>query len=108
LVFSLETRLVDGAKHEWRDGDQSLEAQLPDIISLLQLAGPILTERRRQHEEAEKQTKSANDDFTIKDRSLADWLNWAREHVAGSDPMLMGAERIFQDIGQVDSWTYRD
>jgi len=52
LIFTLETRLVDGAKHEWRDGDQSLEAQLPDIISLLLLAGPILKERRRQHEDA--------------------------------------------------------
>jgi len=54
FVLTLETRLIDGAKHEWRDGNQSLEAQLPDIISLLLLAGPILKERRRAHEEAQK------------------------------------------------------
>jgi hypothetical protein len=48
LVFTLETRLVDGAKHEWRDGEKPLEAQLPEIIGLILLAGPILKERRRQ------------------------------------------------------------
>ena len=47
-------------------------------------------------------------EFTIKDRSLADWLSWAREHLAQSNPLRMGAERIFTDIAQVQSWTYRD
>jgi hypothetical protein len=154
LIFTLETRLVDGAKHEWRDGEQPLEAKLPEIISLILLAGPILKERRRQYEEAERrrqeaesrryeeqqrrkkdknqwrrlveiaehwrnievtrqflsalETKFLGDDFTVKERSLADWLAWAREHVTASDPLQMGVERIFQDVGQVDSWTYRD
>ncbi|MGB9044733.1 MAG: hypothetical protein WCC81_19980, partial [Pseudolabrys sp.] len=54
------------------------------------------------------ETKSAGDDFTIKDRSLADWLSWARDHVAASDPLLMGAEAIFADIGEITSWSYRD
>ena len=53
LIFALKTHLVDGAKHEWRDGEQTLETQLPDIVSLILLAGPILKERRRQYEEAE-------------------------------------------------------
>jgi len=52
--------------------------------------------------------KSAGDDFIVKDRSLPDWLAWAREHVVASDPLLMGAERIFTDVGSIDSWTYRD
>jgi len=39
---------------------------------------------------------------------LRQWLTWAREHVEASDPLLMGAERIFADIGEVKSWTYRD
>jgi hypothetical protein len=154
LVFSLETRLVDGAKHEWRDGDKPLEAQLPDIISLILLAGPILTERRRQHEEVQKrrqeeerrryeeeqrrktdqnqwrrfveiaehwrdldvarqflvalEAQPIGDPFTVKDRSLDDWLLWARKRADASDPLLMGAERIFADIGEVNSWTYRD
>ena len=57
MIFSLKTHLVDGAKHEWRDGEKTLEAQLPDIISLILLAGPILKERRRQHEEAERKRR---------------------------------------------------
>ena len=127
---------------------------MPEIVSLILLAGPILKERRRhtkkrkgaaatdelrRYEEEKRrktdqnqwrrfveiaahwrelevarqflsalETKSSADDFAVKDRSLADWLVWAREHVAASDPLLMGAERIFTDIAQVDSWTYRD
>lgn len=154
LIFSLETHLIDGAKHEWRDGEQPLEVQLPEIIGLILLAGPILKERRRQSEEAERrrreaelrryeeeqrrktdhnqwrrfveiaahwrelavareflsalETQSAGEAFTVKDRSLTDWLTWAREHVDASDPLLTGAERIFADIGEVNSWTYRD
>ena len=147
LIFALKTHLVEGAKHEWRDGAQTLEAQLPDIISLILLGGPILKERRRQHEEAERkrreeerrryeeqerrktdqnqwrrfveiaehwrdlevarqflsalEAKSAGVDFSVKDRSLADWLTWAHERADASDPLLMGAERVFADIGEV-------
>jgi len=54
LIFSLKTHLVDRAKHEWRDGETTLEAQLPDIIGLLLVAGPILKERRRQYEEEQR------------------------------------------------------
>jgi hypothetical protein len=154
LIFTLETRLLDGAKHEWRDGEQPLEAQLPEIISLILLAGPILKERRRQHEEAERRRheeeqrryeererrkkdenqwrrfvdiakhwrevdiarqflavlaeKCAGQELSIAERPLSDWLDWASEKVAASDPLLMGAERIFTDIAQINSWTYRD
>ena len=57
---------------------------------------------------ATAKAKSLGEDFTVKECSLADWLTWARDHVAASDPLLMGPERIFTDIAQVDSWTYRD
>ncbi len=154
LIFSLETHLVDGVKHKWRDGERPLEAQLPDIIGLILLAGPILKERRRLHEEAERcryeeerrryeererrkkddnqwrrfveiaehwrklevsrqflaalEEKCAGQELAIAERPLSDWLGWAREKVASSDPLLMGAERIFTDISQITSWSYRD
>ena len=44
----------------------------------------------------------------VKDRSLNDWLTWARDKLAAADPLLMGAERIFTDIAEVKSWTYHD
>jgi len=46
--------------------------------------------------------------FTVKDRSLNDWLTGAREKLETSDPLLMEAERIFTDIAEVKSWTYHD
>ena len=54
------------------------------------------------------ETKSAGEEFSVKDRSLAEWLSWARERADASDPLLMGAKRIFADIGEIHSWTYRD
>ena len=58
-MFSLETHLIEGAKHEWRDGDYSLEAQLPDIISVISLVGSILKESRRKHEVEERRRREA-------------------------------------------------
>ena len=52
--------------------------------------------------------KCVDDNLTIDNRSLVDWLAWARDQVAQGDPLVMGAERIFSDIAHVDSWTYRD
>ena len=54
------------------------------------------------------EARSAGDAFSVKDRSLAEWLSWARECADASDPLLKGAERIFTDIAQISAWTYRD
>ena len=54
-VFSIRTHLDNALKHQWIDTpDTPIEKQLPDIVATLLLAGPILSERRRQREEAEK------------------------------------------------------
>lgn len=54
------------------------------------------------------EARSEEADFTINERSRADWLSWARDKLAAADPLLMGAERIFTDIAEVKSWTYHD
>jgi hypothetical protein len=55
LVFSIKTYLTDGMTHEWIDTpDTPIENRLPDIVAVLSLAAPILTERRRHREDAEK------------------------------------------------------
>lgn len=46
--------------------------------------------------------------LTIGDRSLADWLAWAKEHLAKYDPARRGRESIFDEISKVTDWTYRD
>jgi hypothetical protein len=33
-------------------------------------------------------------------------MTWAWEHVAASDPLLMGADPIFNDGGLIDFWAY--
>jgi hypothetical protein len=79
LIFALKTHLVDGAKHEWRDGEQTLETQLPDIVSLILLAGPILKERRRQYEEAEaRRREEEHRRYKEQERRQTDANQWRR------------------------------
>jgi hypothetical protein len=55
LQFSIKTHLDSALDHVWIDRTENpIETQLPDIAATLLLAGPILKERRRQHEEAER------------------------------------------------------
>jgi hypothetical protein len=55
LQFSIKTHLDSALDHVWTDRPEGpIETQLPEIVATLMLAGPILTERRRQHEEAER------------------------------------------------------
>lgn len=39
---------------EWRDGERRLEEQMNEVVSVFSIAGPILQDRRRQAEEAER------------------------------------------------------
>ena len=60
LAFTIKTHLDSALTHAWIDKpDRPIETQLPDIVATLLLAGPILKEHRRQHEEAEKRRLEA-------------------------------------------------
>jgi hypothetical protein len=39
--------------------------------------------------------------------TVNEWLTWAEERAAASDPIARGAERIFAEIAQVTAWTSR-
>jgi hypothetical protein len=60
LAFTIRTHLDSALTHAWIDKpDRPIETELPDIVATLLLAGPILIERRRQHQEAEKRRLEA-------------------------------------------------
>jgi hypothetical protein len=44
----------------------------------------------------------------IGDRSIADWLDWAEARANAVDPLERGAAALFEEIGEVSEWTYRD
>ncbi len=61
LVLSIDTWIAHGLQREWRDGEQTLEQQVPDIIAIIAVAGPILEERRLAAEAAEIPTQTRRD-----------------------------------------------
>jgi len=44
----------------------------------------------------------------IGDRSVSDWIAWARDRLHDFDPANHGAESVFEEISKVTDWTYRD
>jgi hypothetical protein len=51
---------------------------------------------------------AADGDQTLGDRTLAQWLAWAHERLAGRDPLTAGPIAVFEAIAAVDHWTYRE
>jgi hypothetical protein len=55
LVFAIKTYLGNGLQDEWIEtADKPIEAQVPDIVAALLLAGQVLAARRRKHIKDEK------------------------------------------------------
>lgn len=44
----------------------------------------------------------------IGDRSVADWIAWAKARLEAFDPASGGLEAIFTELSKVTDWTYRD
>ena len=42
----------------------------------------------------------------VGDRTLGEWLAWARERLAAFDPLQIGAEAVFETVAAIDQWTY--
>ena len=58
LIFSIKSYLESGLQREWKDNTKkSLEDCLPDIISTLTIAGPLLVKRQLQREEEARQRR---------------------------------------------------
>jgi hypothetical protein len=137
---------------EWIDKtDKPIEDHLSDIIAVLLLADPILTERRREREAAEKLHREEHgrhleeqrkrqdynrwrrflefadqwskaekarqflaalegqeqpDGIAFDGRAPADWFVWAREWLDVFDPLNRKPEAIYEELAEVNSWTY--
>ena len=57
LILSIDTWIGRDLPSEWRDGEQSLEQQIPDVVAVLAVVGPILEEWRLQTEAAERRRR---------------------------------------------------
>lgn len=65
----------------------------------LELARTFLTALKKTEIDQEKE---------IGGRKLGEWLSWVEDRIARTDPINAGAEAIFDSVGDVTEWTYRD
>jgi hypothetical protein len=47
-------------------------------------------------------------DTQIDGKNLAEWLAWAENWAVADDPLNNGPEKIFKEVSDITSWTYRD
>ena len=47
-------------------------------------------------------------DEVIDDRTVGEWILWARERLTAHDPLNAGAAALFRTIASIDQWTYRE
>lgn len=63
--------------------------------------------RARELIEALQKLK-ADPAIVVGERTLAQWLSWAREQANDIDPLMRGTDALFAEIAKVTEWTYRD
>lgn len=44
----------------------------------------------------------------VGERTIAEWIKWARDEIEERDPLNRGAGPVMEDLARVSSWTYRD
>lgn len=44
----------------------------------------------------------------IDGRSIKDWITWAEEWLQRVDPTAAGVDGVFEQVAEIDDWTYRD
>ncbi len=53
--------------------------------------------------------RSAADlDKTVGEKTLAEWLEWARDQADALDPLRRGPDDVLLEISKISEWTYRD
>jgi hypothetical protein len=78
LVLSIDTWIGRGLPRQWRDGEQSLEQQIPDVVAVLAVVGPILEEWRLQAEAAERRRREEMRRYEEKQKRDQDSNRWRR------------------------------
>lgn len=95
---------------EWRDGKRRLEEQISDIVAVLSLAGPILEQRRRRDEEAERfRWEEERKRQQAKERSRLERNRWRRfvelagtwEEALLASRFIEALERLPKDVEEV-------
>jgi hypothetical protein len=65
---------------------------------------------KRWHSRIQNGALGQAGDITIMvgDRTLDDWIAWARDRLAAHDPLQAGAAAVFEAVAVIDQWTYRE
>jgi hypothetical protein len=103
LQFSIKTHVDSALDHVWIDRPEDpIETRLPDIAATLLLAGPILKERRRQHEEAERRRfEEERRRYEEQQRLQQDRNRW--RHFVGLAQRWQEAETARQFLAELES-----
>lgn len=80
LVFSITTWLPAGLRREWKDQARTqLEADVPEIVATLELAGPALAKERQERAEAERRRwEEEQERYIERQRREEDERRWMR------------------------------
>jgi hypothetical protein len=151
LRVSITTYL--GRKAEWIETEKTkIGHLLPNVVSAIIAAGPILEEMKRESEERQRRAReeearryearklreidekrwnkfreyavnwdegerllafltevearlAMEENVAISDRSLSEWVEWARAKVETLNPFNAGAAGVFQNIAKVTQWS---
>jgi hypothetical protein len=94
LILSIDTWIGRGLPREWRDGEQSLEQQIPDVVAVLAVVGPILEEWRLQTEAAERHRREEEmrryEEKQKRDRDRNRWRRFIEFAQAWREAQLAG------------------
>ena len=50
---------------------------------------------------------ASNLDEVLDDRTVGEWIAWARERLTAHDPLETGAAAVFRAVAAISQWTYR-
>jgi hypothetical protein len=147
------TTYLQGRKAEWVETEKIKIGQLlPNVVSAIMAAGPILEEMKREREEREKRHReeearryevrklreidekrwnkfreyavnwdererllafltevetrfAIEENVSISDLSLSEWVEWARTKAETLNPFSAGVTGVFQTIAKVTQWS---
>jgi hypothetical protein len=103
-----ESRRYQLAEQRQREAEQERQREDGRWRRFLEFAGDWRDAELARNFLAALEARPFEGEKLVAGRSLTDWLAWAEAQAFERDPLGDGAEPVFESIGEVNSWTYRD